>query len=394
MLKMQKQRNQNSSCGTNNVLGKPDRKRKRSSSLDSLNNKYQFMESGYQMKEDLDTDESNGDFQNSNTKTTSNFKDKSLNKQCKCILSTTFEIETFHPTNASCGCTSPEDTAGYLIPLCDCQDCQLQAKITYHGEDTSSGNEASSTNSSETDIGGNPKNNAKNDGNEGEASILFEVEKENGKSYRSLSDIIDALAMPDFEILPSKIEKKLSQVMIASEKDCPDELIHGCQSKIGDKNSSSLDSRMKNTTLRGKLNSSTNSTITKPKNKFFCYEQQEVASLSVSQSNILKHSTDPYHPFVCTEEEKKTSIAAQTLIDTSSLKQIIPPKSLDNIVPTTLVSTCGTITAPNVMNKGLSNHPCMVQNRSWYQNVFRQHCVYELHTIYGSTSSKLYRVTQ
>ena len=123
----------------------------------------------------------------------------------------------------------------------------------------------------------------------------------------------------------------------------------------------------------------------------FYQNEYETASLAVPQPSILKHSTDPNHPFVCFEEESQNSNAARLLIETSELKQIIPPKPLDDIVPTTLVSTCDIVSTSKVLNKGLSN--MMTRNcsaKEYYKR--QQNCVQELHTIYGSTSHKLYKV--
>ena len=133
------------------------------------------------------------------------------------------------------------------------------------------------------------------------------------------------------------------------------------------------------------------STFTKS-NNIFPRKIYEMASLSVPQPNILKHSTDPRYPFVCFEEDNNNSMAAQRLIETSELKQIIPPKPLDNIVPTTLVSTCGIVAASKVLNKGVSNHPFMTTKNVSDADFLRQenYFVQELHTIYGNTSDKLY----
>ena len=43
-----------------------------------------------------------------------------------------------------------------------------------------------------------------------------------------------------------------------------------------------------------------------PSTNIFHQKVHEIASLSVPQPNILKHSTDPNRPFVCFEEETKT----------------------------------------------------------------------------------------
>ena len=95
------------------------------------------------------------------------------------------------------------------------------------------------------------------------------------------------------------------------------------------------------------------------------------------------------------EVEKQYSLAAETLIETSELKQINPPKPLDGIVPTTLISTCGIITTSKVVQRGFSCHiNSSMTDDSNYNYILQQNSAQELHTIYGSTCNKIYNLVR
>ena len=120
---------------------------------------------------------------------------------------------------------------------------------------------------------------------------------------------------------------------------------------------------------------------------------EEVASLAVPQPPILMHSTDPNNPIVCSVEDQNTSVAAKTWIETSALRQIVPPTSLEKIVPTILVATCGTaISVERESINGTSKHQEVKGNAPAQGRIdFEQKNVQKLHTVYGSTSVKLYK---
>ena len=120
-----------------------------------------------------------------------------------------------------------------------------------------------------------------------------------------------------------------------------------------------------------------------------------MTQMSSLEEDILKHSTNPNNSFMSYVVEKQYSLAAQTLIETSELKQIHPPKPLDGIVPTTLISTCGMITTSKVVQKGFSCHiNSAITDDSKYKYILQQNSAQELHTIYGSTCNKLYTLVR
>ena len=325
-------------------------------------------------------------------------EDEMLHGYYKYIPTVTFDMEPVYNRNREDNVpVVPQDIPGYLVPLCSCIDCDVTAKRDLGKNYNAKGEELRECDKNIQNTSKNISEDAYYEPCEDEEMISNMINNDIvHDNYRPLGDIIKSLSISDFDVYKPK----------AHQNTFSDEKKNSLLSQITREVSLGLLSRNNETTKLPELTMPTTKIafrkigdnvqyILPPTRKnIFDNEEYDGASLAVPQPTILKHSTDPYHPFVCFEEENHdNSMAARTLIETSELKRIVPPKSLDDIVPTTLVSTCSTlITTEKVLTRCVPKHLNMLNNK-WSKVDFlkQNNYVQELHTIYGDTSDKLYK---
>ena len=305
------------------------------------------------------------------------------------IPSVTFEMDPVYSKNSeSTKSCMPQDIPGCLVPLCTCADCNTDDYDRSEPIFNAKPSNISPVNPSGSIINNTLLNNKYCDLKKNDMEIRDRFEIEIDRNCRSLNDIIDSLSMSDFDD-----ETFLNDQTSPSIEKCTNmkgtvhphkHLVETVAYRTGQDDTSF---GVKDTAKEAAVPSI-------PNNTFLPYNV-EPASLSVPQPNILKHSTNPNNSFVSYVVEKQYSLAAQTMIETSELKQINPPKPLDGIVPTTLISTCGIITTSKVVQKGFSCHiNSSMTDDSNYNYILQQNSAQELHTIYGSTCNKIYNLVR
>ena len=305
------------------------------------------------------------------------------------IPSVTFEMDpVYSKSSESTKSHIPADIPGYLVPLCTCADCKTDDYDRSKSVLNITPRSISPVYPNGSIIHNTFLNNLYCGLKKNDREIVDRFEIEIDRNRRSLNDIIDSLSMSDFDdetFLNDPTSPAIEKCTNMKGTVHPHQhLVETAAYRIGQDNTSC---DVKDTATEVAVPSL-------PNNTFLPYNV-EPASLSVPQPNILKHSTNPNNSLMSYAVEKQHSLAAQTLIDTSELKQIHPPKPLDGIVPTTLISTCRMITTSKVVQKGFSCHiNSAITDDSNYKYILQQNSAQELHTIYGSTCNKLYNLVR
>ena len=305
------------------------------------------------------------------------------------IPSVTFEMDPVYSKNSeSTKSTMPQDIPGYLVPLCTSTDCNTDDYDRWEPILNTTPNNISPVYQNGSIINNTFLNNMYCDLKKNDREIVERFGIEIDRNRRSLNDIIDSLSISDFDdetFLNDQTSQSIEKCTNMKGTVHPHpHLIETAAYRTG-----------QDDTSFGVKDTAKELAVPSLPNNIFLPYNVEPASLSVPQPNILKHSTNPNNSFMSYVVEKQYSLAAETLIETSELKQINPPKPLDGIVPTTLISTCGMITTSKVVQKGFSCHiNSSKTDDSNYKYILQQNSAQELHTIYGSTCNKIYNLVR